>query len=355
MKVIIFAGGHGLRMWPISRKNSPKQFEQMFDGKSTLQLMVERVKSVCKAEDIYISTNRNYEEIIKRQIPDLPAQNIIYEPSKRDLAPAVGLNIFKLQHEGYKEPIAILWSDHLVKKTEEFRNALKFGEKLIQEQPARFVFIGETPRFANNNLGWINIGKKVNNLEDLDLFSFKGWTYRPGIKLCNQLFRSGNALWNTGYFVTSVDFVVDMYRKHAPEMSRDLEKIVVNPTLIDELYPSLESISFDDAIVVRTPKDKAVVIKVDMGWSDPGSLYALKEALVVNTDDNFVKGRAITLDTRDSMIYNQNDAQFVTAIGLDGFIVVNTGDTILVCHKDRVQDIKKLLKQVEEEGYEEYL
>lgn len=355
MKVIIFAGGHGLRMWPISRKNSPKQFEQMFNGKSTLQLMVERVESLVGIANIFISTNKNFKEIIEGQIPALPTENVIYEPAKRDLAPAVGLSMMKLHEKGIDEPVAILWSDHLINDNDQFRNALETGEELIKENPDRFVFTGETPRFANNNLGWINIGDQITTKNGIDVFSFEGWTYRPAIDLCNRLFESGKAVWNTGYFITSVKFVIERYEEHMPEMMEKLKKIVSNPDLMDELYPKLESISFDDAIVVKTSKSQAVILKVDMGWSDPGSLYALKEALVTNTDDNFVKGRAITLDNKDSMVYNQNDAQLLTTIGLEGFVVVNTGDTLLVCHKDRIQDIKELLKKVEEEGYEEYL
>jgi mannose-1-phosphate guanylyltransferase len=355
MKVIIYAGGHGLRMWPISRKNSPKQFEQMFNGRSTLQMMVERVEEIVGIENIFISTNNSFKELIKKQIPKLPKENVIYEPAKRDLAPAVGLSMMKFNKLGIDEPVAILWSDHLIKDNPEFQKALKVGEKLIIENPNRFVFTGEIPRFANNNIGWINIGGVLKNVDGLDVYNFEGWTYRPAIELCNCLFDSGKAIWNTGYFVTSVKFVIDRYKQHLPEMAEKLEEIIENPELMDEIYPTLESISFDDGIVVKTNKNQAVVLKVDMGWSDPGSLYALKEALVSNTDDNFVKGRAITLDNKDSMVYNQNDAQLVTTIGLDGFVVVNTGDTILVCHKDRIQDIKELLKMVEEEGYDEYL
>lgn len=355
MKIIIFAGGHGLRMWPISRKNSPKQFEKMFDGKSTLQLMVERVEKIHGLENIYISTNSSYKEIIQEQLPKLPEQNIIYEPVKRDLAAAVGLSFMKLKSMGINEPVAILWSDHLIANTEEFEKALKIGEDLIKMDPDRFVFTGETPRFANNNIGWIQIGGELIKGRGLQIFDFTGWSYRPSLDLCNIMFKSGKALWNTGYFISSIDFVIDLYKEHMPTMYDQLVKIAQNQDLIDEIYPQLESISFDDAIVVKTKPGQAVVVKTDMGWSDPGSLYALKEALVSNTDDNFVKGRAVAFECKDSMIYNQNDGQLVATIGLGGFIVVNTGDTILVCHKDRVSDIKALLSEMEKEGYEDLL
>lgn len=355
MKVIIFAGGHGLRMWPISRKNSPKQFEKMFDGKSTLQLMVERVKRIYSLEDIFISTNKSYKEIIEEQIPDISPKNVIYEPAKRDLAAAVGLCFLKLQKQNIQEPVAILWSDHLIENVKEFEKALKIGESLIKEDPHRFIFTGEEPRFANNNIGWIETGEEREEHEGTKVYDFNGWSYRPALNLCNEMFKSGKALWNTGYFVTSVDFVVELYKEHMPSMYTSLVKISENPELLETVYPTLESISFDDAIVVKTKRDQALVTRTCMGWSDPGSLYALKEALVSNHDENFKKGRVVAFECKDSMIYNQNDGQLIATIGLDGFIVINTGDTLLVCHKDKVAEIKKLISRMEEEGYSEYL
>lgn len=355
MKYIIFAGGHGLRMWPISRKNSPKQFEQIFDGKSTLQLMVERVLQITKEQDIYISTSQAYSQIVQKQVPAIPKKNIIYEPVKRDLAGAVGLSLFKLNKLNIKEPIVILWSDHIIEHPEDFKKVMQTGELLISEDPNRIVFTGETPRFANHNIGWIKIGKKIKSKNKFDIFTFEGWSYRPELSLCKDLFDSKTALWNTGYFITSVDFLIGEYEKNMPEMTRKLKKITNNPRLLDTLYPTLEAISFDDAIVEKIIKDKALVIKTNMGWSDPGTLYALKELFVKNQDDNFEKGNVLTIDNKDSLIYNLNNKQFLATIGLEGFVVVNTDDAIFICHKDKIPKIKILLKRAEELKLDKFL
>lgn len=355
MKLIIFAGGHGTRLWPLSRKNSPKQFEQIFDGKSTLQLMIDRVKTTFGVENIYIATGSAFKDIIEGQLPEIPKENIIYEPAKRDLAAAVGLNFLTLKQRGVTGPVAILWSDHLIENVSEFQNALKTGEQLIKENPNRFVFNGEIPRFANNNLGWINIGDTIENKNGFDIHSFTGWTYRPDVELCNQLFESQKAVWNTGYFVTSIDFVTQLYAQHMPEMYSHLQNIVANPQKLESIYPTLEAIHFDEAIVEKAQPDQAVVLTFNIGWSDPGTLYALKEALVDNKEDNYIYGKAITDNTTDSMIFNQQDDKLVATIGLDGFVVVNTKDAVFVCHKDNVREITILLKKMEESGHSKHL
>lgn len=355
MKILIFAGGHGTRLWPLSRKNSPKQFEKMFDGKSTLQLMVDRVKDSFGVENIYISTGNAFKELIEEQLPEIPSENIIYEPARRDLAAAVGLGFLTLQSRGVSGPVTILWSDHFIENTDKFVAALKTGESMIKENPDRFVFNGEVPRFPNNNIGWISIGKITDSKDGFDIHSFEGWVYKPDVEICKELFESKTAVWNTGYFVSSVEFVTKLYREHMPEMYSKLSAAITGEDKLNEIYPTLEALSFDDAIVKKTRSDQAVVITFDIGWSDPGTLYALKETLVRNPKDNYTHGNVVTEDTADTLVYNQQPNKLVATIGLEGFVVVNTEDAVFVCHKDHIREITALLKKVEAEGFAKYL
>jgi len=350
MKLIIFAGGSGTRLWPLSLRNSPKQFEKFKDNKSTLQMAFERIKKFGK-ENIYISTNEKYVDMVKEELPDFIPENILGEPARRDIAAAVGLTLLRLKKQGYSGIVAILWADHFMHRPEEFLKALDGAENLIVENKDRFVFLGEKPRFANQNLGWIQVGK---NLKE-NQYEFLGWKYRPELLDCQMMFEEGNWFWNPGYFVFDIDFVLELYRQHMGEMCLALENMVESEEKIKEEYPKLEAISFDQAIVEKINNNQGVVLKVDMGWSDPGTLYALKESMVEEVDKNYLKGKVVELGSRDSLIYNDDDSKLVTAVGLDGMIVVNTPKSILVCHKDKVPEIKELLKKIEEEGMGEYL
>lgn len=355
MKILIFAGGHGTRLWPISRQNSPKQFAQIFSGKSTFQLAVERVQDIFGIENIYVSTNSHFAEIVNKQAPQLIKENIILEPDKRDVAAAIGYALMRLEYSGYSGPVSIVWADHVMERTEEYIKALALGEELIIEDSNRFVFLAEKPRFPNHNLGWITVGNKVDRRNGIKISEFKKWRYRPELEECKKMFDEGDSFWNPGYFITSVGFVLGLFKEFEPEMFTTLHKIFEKEGNLESLYPTLKKISFDDAILLKVPTNQAIVLEVDMGWSDPGTLYAMKEALSKSQDENVIIGDVVDIESKDTIVYNDSDKKIVTTIGLDGMIVVNTDDTILILHKDNAHKVKDLVKKLEDNGYDKYL
>jgi mannose-1-phosphate guanylyltransferase len=169
------------------------------------------------------------------------------------------------------------------------------------------------------------------------------------------MFESGDWMWNPGYFVFDIDFVLGLYKKFLPSMYIALEDMVNDEQKLEHEYENLESISFDNGIVEKVEPSQAVVLKVDLGWSDPGTLYALKEALTKKQDENYAKGNVILHETSDSFILNDEKEKLVATVGLEGMIVVNTKDALLVCHKDKVPEIKELLRKMGGEGLEKYL
>ncbi|MBU1110191.1 hypothetical protein KKB83_01055 [Patescibacteria group bacterium] len=353
MKIIIFAGGTGARLWPLSRKNSPKQFDKLINGKSTLQMAVERVRDVYGLYNVFIQTAEKYVSVIKHQIPDLPLSNIFAEPERRDLAPAVGFAFIKLKKQKIKEPIAIIWSDHLMENVKIFHSGLKTGEKLILENPKRFIYLAEKPRYAENNLGWINVGKGIDNRNQIPIYEFRKWHYHPPLEKCKRMFDSGQWFWNPGYFVTSINFVLSLYRKFQPEIYSKLQIMSDafdtdrESSVISNVYKTLPCIDFDKAILEKTQPSDAVVLKLDMGWSDPGTLYALKEALQSSPRANVTKGQTFHLDCEDCLIYNQEKDKLITAMGLKGFVIVNTQDACIVIPKDKALRVKDLVKKLE--------
>jgi len=350
MKIIIFAGGAGTRMWPLSRKSFPKQFIKMFKGKSTLELAINRVKSF-GYENIFVSTVKEYVTLTKKYLPKIPARNIIGEPALRNLAPAVGLNLINLRAKGYKGPVAILWADHLIENETLFLETIKKAEEISLKNPDKIIFVGKTPRFANNNLGWIHFGKKTSK----DIFEYNKWFYKPPVEECEKMFKSKEWLWNTGYFFMDIDFGCYLYEKYQPEIYKKLLLIEKSlgkgkeKEIINKVYPAMERISFDDAIAKNVLPSEALVLKTEMEWSDPGTLYALKEALTENEKDNLIMGNVKTQNTADSLLVNHEKKKLLATIGLKGVAVVNTKDVVLVVPKEDVKEISDLLTEIEKD------
>jgi mannose-1-phosphate guanylyltransferase len=362
MKIVIFAGGTGRRLWPISRKKTPKQFEPILGNRSTVQLAVDRVLEPYGAENVFVSTNDSYLDIIRQQLPDLPATNVIGEPERRDLAPAVGLAMAHLAHASSdpEEPVAILWGDNYMSDVATFRSLIAAGEQLICEQKAQIVFVGETPRFANENLGWIGLGHVAGEVLGRRYFAFDSFVYRPPLATAQEMYAGKRHVWNTGYFITTIGFIRSLYTHFQPEMAAALERIkaaIGSPdyeAILYEQYPQLERVSFDDAILTHVAPEQAVTLHGEMGWSDPGTLYALKEALARDEEQTVVEGLVLAPETRDSLLFNYESDKLMAVIGLDGIVVVNTDDAILVVHKDRIPQVKDLVNSLEGSELEKF-
>ena len=352
MKIIIFAGGSGTRLWPLSRNENPKQFRKMFDGKSTLELAIDRVSGTFGLENIYISTNNKYFDHIKEQIPFFPTQNIILEPERRDLAPAVGLNLTNLRKSGYRGPVAILWADHLMKNVSDFTRVLKEAENYCTQNPKKICFISEKPRFASNNLGWIKTGNLIEKSNDSEIYEFLAWKYKPETSECEEMFKSNSWFWNPGYFVFDLDLMLEKFSEHQPSLYNSL--LIIENSLetseynqvLNSIYPNLEKINFDKAIAEKIKPEEAVVLKADMGWSDPGTLFALKEALVGDNEENYVSGLVYSMETKNSLVINEEPKKLVTTLGLENMVIVNTDDALIIVPKDKVVDISKLVEEL---------
>jgi mannose-1-phosphate guanylyltransferase len=351
MKFIIFAGGAGTRLWPLSRKKSPKQFEKIVGDQSTLQLAAHRLLPDFSWKDMYVSTGARYTSLIHDQLPEIPKHQVIGEPMMRDVGPAVGLLTSILVRECPKEPMVILWSDHLVKKDELFRKLITVAGHVVEKDPNRIVFISQKPRFASENLGWIEYGKSVKTVDGIKLHEFKNFQYRPDKNTAKKYFESGHHAWNLGYFVTTPGFLWNQYKQFAPNLYADLNKIADTwetpkfEKTIEEIYPKVEKISFDNAILEKLDTSVPLVISENIEWSDIGAWEALKEALQESEEQNVIQGKVLTTDTVDSLVYNYTDQLLVT-IDLEDALVVNTGDVLLVCKKTSVPKIKKMVESL---------
>src|SRR3989344_6299467 len=255
MNIVIFAGGVGTRLWPLSRKKSPKQFEQIIDDKSTLQLAVERLLPSFDASHIYVSTNKEYVSTVAAQLKMIPRKNIVGETEMRDVGPAVGLATAILAKTDPESPMAIIWSDHLVKQEDLFRKIFNTSQKLIEQHKNKIVFIAQKPRFASQNLGWIQYGPTLQSLDGIDFHKFEDFKYRPDPDTAEKYFKSGDHAWNLGYFVTTPTYLFSKYKQFVPDMYEKLKKIQSSwgtskwDETVDTLYPTLAKMHFDNAIL----------------------------------------------------------------------------------------------------------
>jgi mannose-1-phosphate guanylyltransferase len=359
IKAVVFAGGIGTRMWPLSRKKSPKQFEPIVEGRSTLQLAIDRLRPEFDWQDIYISTGEVYRDLVSQQLPHIPAENIIGEPEMRDVGPAVGYLMALIHKKSPGSPVVILWSDHLVKEVATFKKAILSGAEYLQKDPNKFVYIGQKPRFANQNLGWIEYGQEIETINDIKLREFVSWHYRPEPETAQTYFISGSHAWNPGYFLSTPQFVLRQFEKYAPEMHKQIMELSssygtdAHQKELKRIYPTMEKISFDNAVLEKTQPQDAVVLSVDLGWSDIGTWEALKEALLVNANDNLTQGHVYTHQTVNSVVYNYTD-QLVTTIDLEGVVVVVTPDVVMVTKQESIPKIKNMLSDFAGTDNEKY-
>jgi mannose-1-phosphate guanylyltransferase len=360
MHAVLFAGGFGQRLWPISRRTNPKQFSALLGGKSFLRIAVERLLPLVPFERIYISTNERFADVILEQIPEMSRDNLILEPERRDLAAAVALAFFTLRQKGIKGDLYFQWSDNYVGNEELLLHAISVGIELVHKEPGQIVFIGQRPRFASENLGWIEQGDLKGYSGDTPYYAFRSWHYRPAPDLCKSMFESGSFTWNTGFFVTTMEFAVSTYQKVAPEIAKIAEEMASLPAGAAsdqrrrELYALMPVQHFDEAFLMKVQPDQAVLLNIELDWADPGTLYALKEALQTDTEANVKQGTVVDLDCTDCLLVNE-EKKPVSVMGLNGVIVVNTNDAILVISKDSVRHLAKLLSELSGQGFDHLL
>ena len=239
----------------------------------------------------------------------------------------------------------------MVKKESLFRKLLHAADTIVRENPEKIVFIAQKPRFASENLGWISYGKKVLEKDTVTFHEFVDFQYRPDAATATRYFKSGHHAWNLGYFVTTPAFLWKQYQKFAPNLVKGISEIAKHwgtpkfEKTLAEIYPTLEKISFDNAVLEKLDPSDALVVSENIEWSDIGAWEALKESLESSEDKNVTQGTVSLTNVTDCLVYNYTD-QLVATIDLDGLLVINTKDVLLVCKKTSVPKIKKLVESM---------
>jgi mannose-1-phosphate guanylyltransferase len=354
--VAIMAGGIGSRFWPMSRTNFPKQFLDILNtGKTLIQSTYERFASFIPAENIYVVTSNEYINIVKKQLPQLPLQNILGEPSRKNTAPCIAYISFKLQQLDPHASLIVAPSDHLILDTIAFKKVCLEALAFVNKHNA-FITLGIKPTYPNTGYGYIQYEQHA--VTD-NVYKVKTFTEKPNLELAKAFMASGEFLWNAGIFVWQVKNIITAFEKLMPEMydvfSAEKEKFNTpeEARAINTIYPQCTNISIDFGIMEKA--DNVYVIPSSFGWSDLGTWNSAYENLEKDYLGNAVAGNnVIVFDSHRCMVHNNTDKLLVLQ-GMEDFILVNTPDVILVCKKEKEQEIKEYVAEVKRNKGERYL
>lgn len=351
---LIMAGGRGERFWPKSRKNLPKQFLSLTDdGKTMLQLTVERILPLVKLEDIYIATNRDYKELVRRQLPSLPEENILCEPVGRNTAPCIGLGAAHMAKKYGDAVMMVLPSDHLIKYNSIFCNTLRDACSVAEQGP-NLVTLGITPDSPETGYGYIKF------LPEKTLgraFEVERFVEKPDLETAKAYLATEQYLWNSGMFIWKVSAILENLERFLPETYAGLQRIQTaigtaeEQQVLEREFREFQSMSIDYGVMEKA--ENIYIVSGSFGWDDVGSWLAVGRIKKTNEFGNVINGNVVTVDTKNSII--QGGKKLIALVGIEDTIVVDTEDALLVCEKDHAGDIKKVLELLRMCGRTEYL
>lgn len=351
---LIMAGGRGERFWPRSRKGMPKQFLDLTgEGKSMLRLTVERILSMVDMEDIYISTNEDYRELVKEHLPELPEENILCEPVGRNTAPCIGLAAVHIRRKYKDAMMMVLPSDHLIKYKAMFLGTLRSG-CAVAEKGENLVTIGITPAYPETGYGYIHFSQ--DDFEDAS-FGVEEFVEKPDFDTAKKYLESEEYLWNSGMFMWKASTVLKKIEDYLPDSYGHLLKIeaaIGTPEerkTLEEEFPLLESVSVDYGIMEKA-KD-IYTIPGTFGWDDVGSWLAVSRLKTVDEKGNILSGNVIAVDADNCIV--EGERKLIAMVGMEDTIVVDTDDAILICEKDSAGKIRDVIESLKKSGREQYL
>lgn len=354
--VAIMAGGIGSRFWPMSRSSHPKQFLDILNtGKTLIQATYDRFTSFIPKENIFVVTYEGYINIVKKQLPELPLQNILGEPSRKNTAPCIAYISFKVQQLDPNAKMIIAPADHLITDNIAFKKVCLEALSFVGKHNA-LITLGINPTYPNTGYGYIQY--EQHPVSD-NVFKVKTFTEKPNLELAKTFLASGEFLWNAGIFVWQVKNILSSYEKFLPEMHEvfggeaDEFNTPSENKALQRVYPLCSSISIDFGIMEKA--DNVYVIPSSFGWSDLGTWNSAYEQLDKDERSNAIAGENVMIvDSNRNVVHTPND-KLVVLQGLEDFIVVDTSDVLLICRKEKEQEIKNYVSEVKRNKGDKFL
>ncbi len=350
------AGGIGSRFWPMSRTNYPKQFLDILNtGRTLIQSTYDRFALFIPTENIYVVTSEQYKDIVAKQLPELPKDNILSEPSRKNTAPCIAYISYKLLELNPQANLICAPADHIILEPEKFKKVCKDALHFTSHIKG-LVTLGIKPTHPNTGYGYIQYDQHA--VSD-NVFKVKTFTEKPDKHLAQTFLSSGDFLWNAGIFVWQVKNIIHAFEKYLPEMHEvfDSEKDHFNTkkeqTAIEKIYPQCVNISIDYGIMEKA--DNVYIIPSSFGWSDLGTWASAYDNLDKDYLENAVAGNNVMIIDATRNIVHADNKKLVLLQGMDDFIIVDTHDVLLICKKDREQEIKEYVTEVKRNKGDKFL
>lgn len=356
---VIMAGGIGARFWPMSKTSRPKQFIDVLGvGKTLIRLTFERFTNICPPENILVVTNKIYKNLVLEQLPELTEKQVLCEPSRRNTAPCVAYANYKIKKENPNAIVVVAPSDHIILKEDEFVANIKTAMKAAQENNW-LLTLGIKPSRPDTGYGYIQFIEDNAYADDIPLHKVKTFTEKPNLEIAKSFLASGDFLWNSGIFIWSLNSIMGAFKELLDEVDclfeSGIEKYNTEEEeeFISETYAICKNISIDYGIMEKAKN--VYTLAVDFGWSDLGtwgSLYTIREK---DANKNAAVGNNIMLYNTHNCIVNVPNDKLVVLQGLDGYIVVEEDNTLLVCRKEDEQQIRQFVADVKVEKGEKFV
>ena len=352
---VIMAGGAGVRLWPLSRKNRPKQILRLFSGTSLLRQSYERVSALLPPEQINVITSQAHLPIVREEIPELPAANLIGEPEGRDTANAVGLSAAVIAERDPNAVIGIFTADHIITPMDSFCYAVEQAYNAAEKNEDALVTMGVRPTRPDTNYGYVLRGERIGD----GMYEVKKFTEKPNVEKAMKYLASGEYYWNSGMFTWRAATILDQLAKQLPQSYEAIMKIAAawqtesRQHTLESLYPDLMKISIDFAVMERA--DRVLAVEMNCHWVDVGSWPAIESVIHADSDGNVSAcAETIHLGSRGNIVVSEA-THLIATVGVEDLVIVHAGDATLICKKRDATGIKELVDNIRTKFGDKYL
>ena len=356
---VIMAGGGGTRLWPISRKETPKQLLPLLGKETLFQSTVSRLEEIFPPERILVVTVADQAREMQKQVPAIPLENYLIEPAPRGTASVVALAAAVLQKRDPQAIMAIQTSDHYIRNRDLFHYLISAAFDVAQKN--YLVTLGITPTYPSTGYGYIQQGASLDGNYKYPVYTVKRFKEKPDEETAQQLLRSGDHSWNSGMFVWRVDTILAEVQRQMPQLFEVVTKISAawdtpkRNEVVQANWKSLKSQTIDYGVMEKAEK-VAVLPAGGLGWSDVGSWDSLFDVLLPDMNGNVAtNAQHLALDTHSTLVYSKDDERLVVTIGLDDIVIVDAGDVLMVCKVDQSQKVKDVVEHLKKHHQEKYL